>query len=240
MSQPRLTAALAVLILAGVSARAADSCIDCHRRAVLPLDREHDYAQWEKSAHGKAGVSCHGCHGGDPTRTGPNAHKGLLPSSDPASPIYFSKVPETCGTCHAEELQAFRKSAHHKELMRSGKGPNCVTCHGSMANEILTPKQLETTCSLCHRKPMGARPALMALNNASAAVERLGAQVLRSSADSPETKETHAQLARERAELLRDWHTFALKGALEKAQLLTKKAVAASRALTARDAGREK
>ncbi|MBI5247576.1 MAG: hypothetical protein HY923_10375 [Elusimicrobia bacterium] len=239
MNPLRMMVALIALILVAAPARAADSCIDCHRKAVLPLDREHDYAQWEQSAHGKAGVSCHSCHGGDPTQSGPNAHKGLLPSSDPASPIYFTKVPETCGACHTEELQAFRKSAHHKELMRSGKGPNCVTCHGSMANEILSPKHLENTCSLCHRKPMGARPALMALNNASAAVERLGTQIGRSG-DAAEAKETFARLEKERGELLRDWHTFTLKGVLEKSQALTKKAIAAARALSAHDANKAK
>lgn len=231
-----LTTALLLPALTAAPARAADSCIDCHRKAVLPLDREHDYTLWERSEHGKAGVSCHSCHGGDPTASGPGAHKGLRPSSDPASPIYFTKVPETCGACHTEELAAFRKSVHHKELQRSGKGPNCVTCHGSMANEVMTPQQMEKTCSLCHRKPMGARPALMALNNASAAVARLGVQLARSTTADAAAKEEFARLEKERAALLSDWHTFALKGALEKAQSLTKKAVAASRALAARDA----
>ncbi len=231
MKELGLAAAVALLALPASRARAADSCIECHRTASLPLDREHDYGQWEKSPHAKAGVSCHSCHGGDPTQSGPNAHKGLLPSSKPQSPIYFTKIPDTCGSCHSEELQAFRKSVHHKELLRTGKGPNCVTCHGSMANEVLTPRQMEKTCSLCHRAPTGARPALMALNNASAAVDRLGAQLARSAPADESSRAAHAKLQKERLELLRDWHRFSLKGALERAQKLTKDAVAAARAL---------
>lgn len=234
MNTIKLAAALALAFFAAGPALAAeaggDTCIACHSKAKLPLDREHDYAVWEKSEHAKAGVSCHSCHGGDPSRTGAEAHKGVLPSSSPESPIFFTKVPETCGACHSEELQAFRKSVHHKELQRTGKGPNCVTCHGSMANEVMAPQQLESTCSLCHRKPTGARPALLALNNASAAVDRLGS--LAAATKDPVAKSRHEALSAVRADLRRDWHAFDLKKALGKAQALTKEAITTIRTLS--------
>lgn len=226
-------AAAAALLSAPASAAdapKADSCIECHRKAKLPLDREHDYSEWEKSVHAKAGVSCHSCHGGDPTVSGAEAHKGVLSSADPKSQIYFTKVPETCGSCHGDELAAFRKSAHSKELQRTGKGPNCVTCHGSMANEVMSPQQMENACSLCHRKPTGARPALLALNNASAAVDRLGA--LAASTGNPDAKARHEALSHARADMRSDWHAFDLKKALQKAQGLTKEAITAIHAFS--------
>lgn len=242
MNMIRVAVALTAVQLAATAALAApapaasaDNCIDCHRKAVLPLDREHDYKQWEKSAHAKAGISCHNCHGGDPKLTGAEAHKGVLPSSDPASPIYFTKVPDTCGACHADELKAFKQSEHHKELMRSGKGPNCVTCHGSMANSVMTPQQMETTCSLCHRKPTGASSTLMAVNKASGAEKKYAG--LAAASTDPMVKEKTDALAAERKALLQDWHTFKLADALKKAQALTKEAIAAVKALTAKKTG---
>src|ERR1019366_2504565 len=173
---------------------------------------EHDFADWSQSVHAKAGISCEACHGGNPlAKDAAEAHKGLKPSTDPMSPVYFTHIPATCGTCHAAEFKAFQKSAHFKELESSGRGPNCVSCHGSMANRILAPRDLELTCNLCHRKPTQASATMMAMGNAGTSLDRLKKMLDEARARhvdiaSQEKAYTEAMALYHRA--LADWHTF--------------------------------
>ncbi|MBI4376173.1 MAG: hypothetical protein HY549_06945 [Elusimicrobia bacterium] len=158
----------------GSMARAADSsCIGCHKTVEHQVTA-HSFMDWQNSAHGKAEIGCHYCHGGNPALPGKaEAHQGLRPSSDPRSPVYFTQVPRTCGSCHDAEFKAFRASSHSKELRRAGRGPNCVTCHGSMANHVMAARELEATCTLCHRRPTQAYAARLAVEEARAAVNQL-------------------------------------------------------------------
>jgi hypothetical protein len=79
-------------------------------------------------------------------------------SRDPESPLYFTRLPQTCGRCHSAEWQLFQQSVHYAQLRESGRGPNCVTCHGAMATTILRPPELATTCSACHNPRLASRP----------------------------------------------------------------------------------
>jgi len=139
------------------------------------------------------------------------AHTGLIVSTDPKSPVYFTNIPATCGKCHDAELGAFKKSKHYKELVSSGRGPNCVTCHGSMANHIMAPKDLEQTCALCHRKPTQAFAAEVALEESRAALRRLDEAVKKAPKGAKGLDA--AKLAGEKARARREtaviaWHTF--------------------------------
>jgi hypothetical protein len=137
------------------------------------------------------------------------AHAGMLPPEQTKSPVYFTNIPETCGKCHDAELAAFKKSKHYKELEDTGRGPNCVTCHGSMANHIMAPKELETTCSLCHRKPTQAFAAEMALEESRAALRRLDEAIKRAKGKDLEKARAAAKKARDlRSTAVVDWHTF--------------------------------
>ncbi len=136
-----------------------NSCVHCHSR--LPGGsfvgaKSHG---WTGSIHEKHGVTCDKCHGGDPRASGQKeAHAGLLGSSNPGSPVYFKNIPATCGKCHGAEYYKFTQSLHYKKLESTGRGPECVTCHGSMVTSILTPDTIAAVCEQCHNERMGIFP----------------------------------------------------------------------------------
>jgi hypothetical protein len=131
--------------------RAGDQCVACHERLPETTGVGHGFTAWRASRHGAAGVGCEACHGGNPAATNSaEAHVGVVRSSDPASTVYFRRIPDTCGRCHASEAGYFRSSVHYARLRSDGRGPNCVTCHGSMATSVLTPELVLRTCSACH------------------------------------------------------------------------------------------
>lgn len=150
---------------------AENQCITCHETLLPSTQRAHDFAEWRNSVHARNGVTCEQCHGGNPaTSDMKQAHTGVIRSTQPTSPLYFNRIADACGKCHAEETAEYKKSFHAKELGRAGRGPNCTTCHGSMATRILNPQELEQTCSLCHSLRPVASEALVTLNQAGAAL----------------------------------------------------------------------
>lgn len=225
-------------VLAGTGAAAGDvppaaqagggSCIDCHRAVEAVAYIEHNFEDWEKSVHARAGVSCDACHGGDPAKADKaGAHAGMKPSTDKSSPLYFTRVPASCGKCHEAEGAAFRKSAHHRELQRTGRGPNCVTCHGAMANFVLGPRDLERTCTLCHRRPTQAYATLLSLTSVSAALKRLESSLAEAKAakvDAAPQQAAYDEALRDYRKALEAWHTFDMKTVLQTSRELTKRA----------------
>jgi nitrate/TMAO reductase-like tetraheme cytochrome c subunit len=125
----------------------ANFCIECHssekmKPAFLTIAEE-----WKASWHALHRIACHDCHGGDPKdpSMSMSPHRGFV-----GTPKY-DEVPEFCGKCHIGILKHYLESDHGKALRTSGKGPNCVTCHGShniqKANiEIIS----EQRCGKCH------------------------------------------------------------------------------------------
>lgn len=131
--------------------KAANECVACHSGLPVTSQAGHGFVAWRRSGHAAAGVSCAACHGGDPTAADQRAaHQGVAPSSDSTSLTYFTRVPDTCGHCHASEAGYFRSSVHYVRLRSDGRGPNCVTCHGAMATSVLSPNDMLGTCSACH------------------------------------------------------------------------------------------
>jgi len=164
-AQVRLALALVALALAAVPLRGQEpqrnSCVFCHGRLSETSGAGHGFAAWQSSPHEAAGVTCEACHGGDPAAADTaEAHRGIRPSSDPGSPVFFTRIPNTCGRCHAAEVGYFRTSLHYARLETDGRGPNCVTCHGAMATRVLTPERLLGTCSACHTEGGVAPPEL--------------------------------------------------------------------------------
>jgi len=211
------------------------TCVECHRKVSGVPYLQHNLADWESSAHAKWGVSCQSCHGGDArAKDQAKAHKGMLPSTDEKSRVYYTSIPGTCGACHDRELQAFQRSAHFRELRNSGRGPNCVTCHGSMANIVLSPQDMERTCTLCHRRPTLAYATLLSLNNAGGALKRLAAAIAEARdhgvAAEPQERERRAAVEIH-ARSLEDWHTFKMSSVLSQSQEVTKRAANAANEL---------
>jgi hypothetical protein len=131
-------------ISAPVTAQNEGSCIACHRQQkdnagqVVPIH--------QTSTHGRVGVSCDGCHGGDPSRS----------EKTKAHADHFIARPDTnatlemCGRCHRQPLEFFKGSRH------VAPGPNaarldCVECHGvhaiGAASESFRWPQF---CAGCH------------------------------------------------------------------------------------------
>lgn len=126
-------------------------CADCHFANPDAPNRYH-LDDWDHSVHGRQGVGCERCHGGDATTFESfRAHRVILNSRNPASPVHWRNLPRTCGTCHPGPYVAFQESRHHHLLEEGREGvPVCSTCHGEVAARLLSPRGLFAQCSSCH------------------------------------------------------------------------------------------
>ena len=126
-------------------------CADCHfSRPDAP--RLDHLADWDHSAHSRNGVGCERCHGGDATTFEPFlAHRNILNSINPSSPVNRRNLAGTCGTCHVGPFVAFQKSQHFALLEKGDtRVPVCSTCHGDVGSRRPSARALETQCARCH------------------------------------------------------------------------------------------
>jgi len=133
-------------------------CADCHfSRPEAP--RADHLSDWDHSAHSRSNVGCERCHGGDATTFEPLlAHRGVLNSANPSSPVNRRNLSTTCGTCHAGPFVAFQKSQHFTLLEKGDtRVPVCSTCHGAVGFYRPSARALETQCRQCHG-PSGIAP----------------------------------------------------------------------------------
>lgn len=138
-------------------------CGSCHsslermRAYNLPVDQ---FALYQTSAHGlrlKTGDTrvavCSDCHG---------AHD-ILPPSDPASRVYVTNIPRTCGQCHGDSTlvrqrhipdvyREYLSSTHARELLERGnlRAPTCVSCHGVHGATPPRTGDVNKVCGQCH------------------------------------------------------------------------------------------
>lgn len=147
-----------LLLMASPVAAQQSRCADCHFANPEAPAAGH-LADWDRSAHGRNSVGCEKCHGGDAATFEPfQAHRGILNSSNPASPINRLHIPATCGTCHAGPFVAFQSSHHFEQLNKGDRRvPVCITCHGAAGSLRPSPKALEAECNQCHG-PRGVAP----------------------------------------------------------------------------------
>ncbi len=148
---------------------AADTCTACHQA----LEEERLRRPAELAAediHHRQGVTCAGCHGGDPSKEDPaesmDPKKGFLGKLTP------QQVPELCGACHGDasfmlryapniptdQLAQYRTSKHGIALAKGDeKVATCASCHGahgvlraSDARSPVYPTRIVDTCGRCH------------------------------------------------------------------------------------------
>ena len=126
-------------------------CADCHFSRPEAPARDH-LSDWDRSAHGRNNVGCEKCHGGDATTFESFlAHRGVLNSMNPASPVNRRNLSATCGTCHAGPFVAFQDSRHYALLEKADtRVPVCSTCHGATGIRRPSARALETQCRQCH------------------------------------------------------------------------------------------
>jgi hypothetical protein len=139
-------------------ADAQSRCADCHFSQPEAPAPDH-LADWDLSAHRRNNVGCEACHGGDATTFESFlAHRDILHSTNPASPVHRQNLPRTCGTCHAGPFVAFQDSQHFALLEKgNNRVPVCSTCHGSVGLNRPSARSLERECASCHG-PDGVAP----------------------------------------------------------------------------------
>ena len=126
-------------------------CADCHFSRPEAPNPDH-LADWDRSAHSRNNVGCEKCHGGDATTFEPFlAHRNVLNSMNPSSPVNRRNITVTCGTCHAGPFVAFQKSQHFAMLEKGDtRVPVCSTCHGDAGYRRPSARALQTQCAQCH------------------------------------------------------------------------------------------
>ncbi len=118
-------------------------CIQCH--GSQPGRLGAPVPAWRTSIHAANGISCHNCHGGDPTdlAMAMNPARGFLGAPKE------NDIPAFCGRCHVGVKEDYLASAHGRALGHGG--PQCVTCHSNHAVMKATPDLINSqSCSRCH------------------------------------------------------------------------------------------
>lgn len=134
-------------------------CGDCHRQhAATAADQDPSgrIANYMDSAHARAvtkaglpmAATCADCH---------TAH-GVRPSTDPASSVHRSNIPETCGRCHVGVAETYATSVHGmKRAETNGKTAVCTDCHTAhqitLASTPTFVQDVIAECGECHDSP---------------------------------------------------------------------------------------
>jgi hypothetical protein len=171
-----------------------DNCVLCHSNpemhegptlfSIDPTDRGSpaymNLSEMVNDVHFRYGLSCAGCHGGDPTDEMGHDFPDVWPADRDERIKDRSWIPAFCGRCHADptmirrfnpslptdQLAKYKDSRHGYVLLQQhdSRAAQCVSCHGR--HGILSPESplssthathVPETCGRCH-----ADKALMA------------------------------------------------------------------------------
>ena len=222
----RLMALLALFLATGwvssaLSAPTTSSCITCHSdpNFLVTNKKLYDYYRlWEQSIHGHEGVACSDCHNGNPelpTKKGAHGAQGMA-AANQSSPVNYKNVPQTCAQCHEEFYNDYIKSKHYKESMvkeKTRRGPNCVTCHGSVNTSVLNVNTVRSTCELCHNEKTNNHPDIpdraAAVLNKFLSVQRFY-NYLAKKGDFLKAPGAVDVIDKMKTNIFVDWHTFEL------------------------------
>ena len=183
---------LAVVLGLGLSAQKferlmGDNCVLCHLSvdyhdpetlfAMNPVAGQGpahmNLENLVNDVHFRGGLSCAGCHGGDPTGFMEHDHPDSWPSDRDERLSDRAWIPEFCNRCHGDaaamrqfapampidQFAKYKESHHGKLLLEQGdsRAAQCVSCHGThgirAASSPLSsvhPKNIPDTCGSCH------------------------------------------------------------------------------------------
>lgn len=177
--------ALALLLAAAAAAPAAaapaapTSCTVCHENpALFAGEAARIVAHFRDDVHGRVGLSCHDCHGGNPDPALADdlaaMDEGFAPNPFRGSPERAA-IPSFCGRCHSDPdfMKRFRpdlrvdqereyRTSHHGEALARGdtRVATCIDCHGVHGilpvgdpRSRVHPKRVAETCGACHGDP---------------------------------------------------------------------------------------
>jgi hypothetical protein len=162
--------AVALFAASGVHAAALpqavqSTCVDCH--SALEANLKVTGEQYAQDIHAQKGLTCAGCHGGDPTSMeAMDKKKGFKGHIDRKA------IPELCAKCHADgaymrqynpslrtdQLAQYKTSVHGKRLAGGDtKVAVCIDCHGVHGIRAVKdprskvyPLNVADTCARCH------------------------------------------------------------------------------------------
>jgi predicted CXXCH cytochrome family protein len=145
-----------------------DQCVVCHtENELLPGDLS------KEDVHLRTGLSCAGCHGGDPAAT--DADAAMSPRAGFVGVPVKKGIPEFCGKCHSDisvmrqylprvatdQVEQYWTSQHGKLLARGDeKVAGCTSCHtahgilpASDTRSTVHALNVPLTCKRCHGDP---------------------------------------------------------------------------------------
>lgn len=164
-----------------------DTCLLCHTDAESqgpdtlfsrnPADSDSnphlDLDRFVSDVHFRRGLSCAGCHGGDPAKGMDHSFPETWPTSAKQRSEDRKWVPLLCASCHSDaafmrqfdpdlptdQLDKYAQSRHGAALM-GGKNPRaaeCTSCHGihgiqgaSSPESLVYPLNVPAMCGGCH------------------------------------------------------------------------------------------
>ena len=145
-----------------------NTCVNCH----IDLSDEFEVLvkKFDNDVHNKQGLSCAGCHGGDPTAEDPD--ESMDPKKGFVGVPSTLDIPNFCGECHSNPrfIRTYNPSlptdqmdkystSHHGQSLKQGdkKVAQCVSCHGThdirkVKDPIskVYPTNVPSTCAICH------------------------------------------------------------------------------------------
>ncbi len=142
-----------------------DHCISCHQELeILP----EDYQNYD--VHLRSGLSCAGCHGGDPSSDDEDI--SMNPDNGFIGVPSRENIPKFCGKCHSnpeimrdfhpglatDQVSQYYTSVHGQKLLSGDKKvaicTDCHTTHGILASNdprsLVYPLNVPMTCRKCH------------------------------------------------------------------------------------------
>jgi DmsE family decaheme c-type cytochrome len=110
-----------------------ETCLGCHAGA---------HPNFDRSPHGKAGVSCTSCH---------SVHSG-----DTDAKLLKASQPKLCYQCHTDVKPSFDMPFHHKVNEGLVKCSDCHDAHGTFtANNVRSTSDMNLVCTKCHAETRG-------------------------------------------------------------------------------------
>lgn len=136
----------------------SEGCLKCHLdEKMFPGEDRGSakfVAKYKTSIHASIrqgeveAAGCVDCHGNHMIQN-PN---------DPKSATSKALLLETCGKCHAQVVENFKKSKHGQELLKNNeKAPTCITCHGEhdiksvLMSDEFSKINIADKCLDCHK-----------------------------------------------------------------------------------------
>jgi Cytochrome c3 len=180
---------VALALAAGSLPAQETSCTTCHGDPdMFEGARAHIVADFAGSVHAEAGLSCHDCHGGNPSLELADDVEAMDPGYAPSPYVGApdaTQVPDFCARCHSDaaymkrfhpdarsDQRALYATSQHGAALAAGdtRVATCVSCHGShdvrrVSNpeSRVYPTHVAETCSGCHSD--GERMANYALED---------------------------------------------------------------------------